>query len=360
MRFSDRSRRITIWVCLLALVLLIRLFSFSSPAVEDYYSTGIYPYIGLFFRAILGWLPFSFGDILYFFAGCWLLYKLVRAIIVIRKRQFSKRSFISGLLHYVAIALLIYILFNIFWGLNYNRKGIAYQLHLDIKEYPVENLKEVTDILIEKSNNFKLHSMHNRPASNSNVFREAVSSYQTLQSKFPFLAYKVRSVKPSLYGVMGNYMGYMGYYNPFTGEAQVNTTVPKFTLPYVSCHEIAHQLGYARENEANFVGFLAARESKDTAFLYSVYFDLFLYANSELYLKDSTAARQNMQKLVPAVKLDIQELRRFRKKYQNPMDRLIDSFYDQYLRLNQQPEGKRTYNKVVLWLMAYYEKYKEL
>jgi len=35
----------------------------------------------------------------------------------------------------------------------------------------------------------------------------------------------------------------------------------------------------------------------------------------------------------------------------------VDIFYNQYLKLNQQPAGQMTYNRVVLWLLAYYEKY---
>jgi hypothetical protein len=79
-----------------------------------------------------------------------------------------------------------------------------------------------------------------------------------------------------LWGWLGNYVGFTGYYNPFTGEAQVNTTVPKFLQPFTASHEVAHQLGYAKEMEANFVGYLAASHSTDTLFRYSVYLDLFL------------------------------------------------------------------------------------
>ncbi len=69
-----------------------------------------------------------------------------------------------------------------------------------------------------------------------------------------------------MYSYLGNYLGFTGYYNPFTGEAQVNTTVPLFVQPFTTCHEIGHQLGYAKENEANFAGYLAAKSSPDAGF----------------------------------------------------------------------------------------------
>jgi hypothetical protein len=119
-------------------------------------------------------------------------------------------------------------------------------------------------------------------------------------------------------------------------------------------------LGYAKENEANFVGFLASRASDDTAFLYSAYFDMFLYANAALYGMDSVSAKQNVKSLLPAVQRDLAELRSFRIKYENPLDKLISIFYDRYLRMNQQPDGGKTYSKVVLWLIAYYDKFGEI
>ena len=89
-----------------------------------------------------------------------------------------------------------------------------------------------------------------------------------------------------MWGWLGNYSGFTGYYNPFTGESQVNSTVPVFTIPYTACHEVAHQLGYAKEMEANFAGYLAASTSDDNFFRYSVYLDLFRYANRNLFLLD--------------------------------------------------------------------------
>src|SRR5687768_14965936 len=100
------------------------------------------------------------------------------------------------------------------------------------------------------------------------------------------------SIKPSFYSYAGNYLGFSGYYNPFSGEAQVNTTIPAFSQPFVSCHEIGHQLGFAKEDEANFAGFLSARKSPNPAFRYSVYFDMYGYALRDLFNRDSVSARQ--------------------------------------------------------------------
>ncbi len=36
---------------------------------------------------------------------------------------------------------------------------------------------------------------------------------------------------------------------------------------------------------------------------------------------------------------------------------MIDWAYDHYLKLNNQPHGKETYNEVVGWIIAYAKKY---
>ena len=82
----------------------------------------------------------------------------------------------------------------------------------------------------------------------------------------------------------------------------MNTTIPRFVQPFTTCHEIGHQLGYAKEEEANFCGFLATKSSSDPAFKYSVYVDIYLYAASALYMMDSTAFIPYRESLKPEVR----------------------------------------------------------
>ena len=77
-------------------------------------------------------------------------------------------------------------------------------------------------------------------------------------------------------------MGYSGYLNPFTNEAQINSLLPDFQLPFVMCHEVAHQLGYAAENEANFIGYMTAIANPDDYFKYSGYSSGLKYCLREL------------------------------------------------------------------------------
>ena len=346
--------------CLFIAVLIIRLLADNTDWVEAYYSNSFYPMLGRFFRLMFGWLPLSLGDILYSAAAIWLIYKLHRLIRILRRGNFNRQSFIQGVFRYMRLCIWIYLVFNVLWGLNYNRDGIARQLGLNVKNGSIEQLKALTEILLNKTNQYSYPADWKKVKNSAAIFDGAANAYATLKQQYPFLTYSPNSVKVSIFGTMGNYMGYTGYFNPFTGEAQINNTVPAAVLPFVTCHEIAHQLGYAKENEANFVGFLSASQSTDTAFRYSAYFEMFLYANSELYVRDSLAARQNINRLADPAKRDLEALRAFRRKYRSPVDKLVTIMYDRYLKMNQQPSGSESYNRVVLWLMAYYKQRGEI
>jgi hypothetical protein len=85
-----------------------------------------------------------------------------------------------------------------------------------------------------------------------------LNGYDNLAKEHPYFKYKVLSVKKSLFSVPLTYMGFGGYLNPFTNEAQVNDLLPMYTFPLTTAHEMAHQIGFASENECNFIGVLAS------------------------------------------------------------------------------------------------------
>ena len=346
------KRTTYIWTLLLTGALFIRLAGLRRDWVEIYYSTSIYPVIGKLSRWIFGWMPFSAGDLVYIFAGGWLLYSLIRGIKTMCRNSF-RAGLYSGSLWLLKACLVIYIGFNLLWGLNYNRKGIAWQMNLAVEDSVDNSIAAMTEALRDQANAWKPANKEGQKFNNGR--KEAIEAYSRLKNEFPWLAYRPGSVKPSLFGVLGNYMGYSGYYNPFSGEAQLNTHIPGFLIPFSTCHEIAHQLGYAKENEANFVGYLAARESSDSSMRYSAYLNMFLYANNELRHLDSVKAKTNFDMLSDPIKKDLIEYRNFLIIYQGPMEDLVDAFYHQFLKLNEQPAGRRSYNKVVLWLLAYYK-----
>ena len=362
MKTNQYSKTSTILAaaCILIIIACIKAATFYPLWIEKYYSRGIYPYISWFYRTLFGWIPFSVGDILYLSAGIFLSAGVIKLIRKGVKGSFAKGNWKRTFLKAFFVLSIIYIYFNLSWGLNYNRPGISYQLQLPDATHNRKDLIRLTDSLLKKVNDCRAMigtgKIKYKPY--PEVFLLAQKAYvQSAADGFSFLAYDTKSVKRSMYGRMGNFLGFLGYYNPFTGEAQLNLTMPRFLIPYVTCHEIAHQLGYASESEANFVGYLAAVHSKDTLFHYSTYFDLFNYANSELFVKDSVMAKNNYEKLNPLVKDDVEELREYWRKSDNAVEPFIKVFYDNYLKANQQTEGVKSYNDVTGWLIAYLKKY---
>lgn len=352
-------RKKTAWFVLLGLAICIKIFSFFPDAVEKYYALGLYPVISKLQRILFGWLPFSIGDFFYAFIVMWLIYKLYHTVKRLIKRQTNKKYWLHALLQIAFAVVVVYVSFNLLWGLNYNRRGVAYQLELKVQRYSKEDLVQMMQQIVIRLTVLDSASRVNREFIHRkrNLFEGATEAYDQLAATEPAFTYSFKSVKPSLYSYLGNYLGYTGYYNPFSGEAQVNTTVPLFVQPFTTCHEIGHQLGYAKENEANFAGYLSAKSSKSALFRYSVYFDLYSYSRYYLYAQDSVAAKKLDAQLPPGIKSDYRELREFVKKYRNPIEAIIDHLYGQYLKANNQPGGKLTYNEVVAWLVAYYKKY---
>ena len=345
--------------CLLLIIIVIKIFSGNSNWVEGFYSTRAYISFSSFLRIIFGWVPFSIGDILYLSVIILFIWKLWRFSAKLFRRQINRKWFANTAYKLVIITMSVYIIFNIFWGINYNRKNIGVELNLQVSRSDTTYLKIIDSLLLQKVNVSKqtLVNQHAGYPANQELFKRAFVCYQQAKEKYPLLSYKPKSIKSSMFGLLGNYFGFTGYYNPFTGEAQVNTKVPKFILPYTTTHEMAHQLGYAKEEEANFAGYLAATSSTDTLFHYSAYLDLFVYANRQLFFVDSVAAKDLAKQLIPEVKADIKEWREFLRKHKNPLEPVIRWAYGNYLRANQQPKGMTSYDEVIADLIAFYKKY---
>jgi hypothetical protein len=349
------------WILLILLTILIKWASWYPGWVERNYTYGVYPYITKLQRFLFGWIPFSIGDLFYAFLLLVVVLRTARFFKLLFQKKLSRGYFVAAMQQAIFFFLFVYVFFNLLWGLNYNRQGIANQLELQVKRYTADDLDSLTGALQTKLNVYAAlttEADRNSYAKKKDLFRQGKKLYDHAGRVYPFLQYDPSSVKPSIFSYAGNYLGFQGYYNPFSGEAQVNTTVPRFIEPFVTAHEIAHQLGYAKENEANFVAYLACKNFDESAvFKYSLYFDMYHYAISEMARRDTATANAFNRNLHPQVKKDMNELQRFYRSYKNPIEPIISWGYGHFLKANNQPAGKLTYNEVIAWLIAYYKKF---
>lgn len=259
----------------------------------------------------------------------------------------------------VAALLSVYLVFLLLWGYNYRRHSLAADMGLDVKSYNTGQLYKLADTLLLQVNTQKaalgdtLGLVAPDPDS-AMLFSRVEFAYKQATTQWPSLRYRSPCIKSSLYGKWLNYMGVTGYLNPFTNEAQVNTTTPQFMQPFTTCHEVAHQLGYAPEESANFVGYLVADNTGDPRFRYAANFEMFLYSTSQLSRRDTALAKEIWSRAVPGVKADYKAMVNFYKAYRGPLDDYSGMIYDQYLKANKQEKGIYSYSEVVGWLMAYF------
>lgn len=338
-------------------ILLVKFISFFPEFVERFYANGIYPFISRLFRFIFGWVPFSVGDIFYFFLGVLFLIGIVKWI---------RNNFKNTELHLFKLGAYLsvfYFLFHILWGLNYYRNSIYTNLELEQKPYTVEQLESLSLKLLNHLEHIQNQLVHNDslavavPYSKSEILEKTKSTYDALAEFYPAYEYKTVSIKKSLFSLLLSYMGFSGYLNPIFGEAQVNQKVPKVNLPAISCHEVAHQLGIGFENEANFIGFLAGTKSDDLYFNYSSYLKAFRFCVAGLNFMDSDKANKIIEKIPIGIMKNSKESEEFWMSYKNKLEPFFKIFYDGYLKVNQQKEGMKTYSRMVDILIAYDQKH---
>jgi hypothetical protein len=325
--------------------------SFFPNVIEKYYSNGLYLITSKIQRKLTGFINFSIGDLFYIFCFLFLLVKLYKLIVICvfkRRRIELKKYLLSGLRYF----FWVYIIFQLAWGLNYYRLGIAHQLNIQKKKYTKEEVENMVCDLVSKLNKIRPSiSQDSLPQPSFNhIIEESIWLFDSLKSTHKLLNYENVSVKKSIISKWGHYFGFTGYYNPFSGEAQLSTDIPTVLAPYVVCHEIAHQLGYAPEDEANFVGYLACSKSNNPYFKYSVYLDLYRYAAVELLRMGES--NTHFWELNSLVQQDLRDIRRFFKMKANKISPIVTEVYSQYLKANRQSEGLNSYNDVIGLLIS--------
>ncbi|MGB2128010.1 MAG: DUF3810 domain-containing protein [Flavicella sp.] len=332
---------------------LVQIASFYPKFIENYYATGIYPHLSQALRLLQGWLPFSIGDIIYIV----MLFYVLRFFYIVIRDKFSE------LLKYLyaigASISLLYFFFHLLWGLNYYRIPLTETLSIKTKTY---NIAQLNNFTVGKINDLnKLHltlTANDSLAVKTNMSRieiqkRAIEGYQNLSRKHSFLVYKKPSVKKSILSTPLSYMGFAGYLNPFTGEAQVNSKIPMCTYPFTVAHEVAHQLGYAAEDEANFIGYLSCMAHDDPYFKYAGQLTAVKYLLSDIYRNDKKNYLKTRNLLNKGILKNITESRVFWDAYKNPLEPLFKKSYNSFLKVNHQKEGIKSYNAMVNLMINY-------
>jgi len=245
-----------------------------------------------------------------------------------------------------------YFAFQLLWGLNYHRPDIPEKWQLK-RDYSNEELASFTARLIEKTNALHKRMVGDTAApvvlslSSAHIYKQAAKGFSTATRNYEIGALQPVRAKTSLLRWPLTYMGFSGYLNPFTGEAQVNDLGPNYGLAATATHEMAHQLGYASEGEANFIGYLAAIENEENYVRYAGYTHALKYCLRSLQRSDPEAAEGLIPLINTGILENFEQSRRFWESHENMLEPGFKWFYDHFLKWNQQDEGLLSYNRFV-------------
>jgi hypothetical protein len=354
-QFNKIHKRLFAIAILAITLFLLSVFEDHPAAVERYYSQGLYVAICRVLHPVLNIFPFSVGDLLYIAVVAWLIYLIIKLIVLVFKKQFKNAgALVLGIVIGVQIGVLV---FYLFWGLNYYRPSAAQRLNLRDTSFTTADLQNVTCIIIDSANAARARITHaDTVQDNASIYQTAVNAISKISvDSASFRAYHPH-IKPSLLTPLMNYLSTSGYYNPFTSEAQMNYQMPYFERPFVACHEMSHQIGFGPEDEANFAGFLAGIGSHDRLLRYSAYQMAMSECMHALRRRDTIASNELKTHISKAVKADVKAQRLYWMAFRGKVGLLSSIFYDDYLKANNQPHGMDTYNQMVLLLMAWYTK----
>lgn len=358
MRNKDKFKMLII--AIVPLIMLLNSFLKQRPQiVEKYYSNTTNRFIREFLSNITGVFPFSVGEVLVIVLIIILIIFIIKLLLNIRK----KRA-VQWCLNTASYLALLYILFVILWGGNYQRYTFDKIANLKVEKYSVKELYGLCEELINEANTLRTKVEENPdsimclPGGYKDVFKRVDDGYRKIQLKYPELSGEYGKPKPIILSKFMSYTGITGIYIPYTGEANVNINIPDLLLPCTVAHEMAHQRGFAREDEANYIAYLACINNKDVDFQYSGIALALINSMNKLSEYDIEGYRTLISKYSEKVKKDINYQSEFWAKYEGKVEVITNKVNDNYLKYNGEEAGAESYGEMVGLLLAQYEKNK--
>lgn len=348
-----------------ALIVLGLILSLSAPRIprliEGGYSRSLYRWLSGPLSRLTGIFPFSLAETLTVGLVLIGLFRLVALVRRLRKAPGNTVRKIPRALGRLALALVVvWVAFNMLWGLNYSRLPFADIAGLPVQPGTAAELKELALYLTERANDLRANvSEDDRGVM---MLADGVRGALARADRGFALAAKIYPALGGLYGRpkgvllsrLWSYTGITGMYFPFTAEANVNIDIPHFMLPATAAHEMAHQRGFAREDEANFLAYFACSLHPDADFQYSGTMLALLNTMSALYRADPDAYAEVRELYSPGLNRDLRDWAEYWRRHEGPVERASNKINDSYLKANRQPDGVQSYGRMVDLLLAMY------
>jgi hypothetical protein len=337
--------------------------------VANYFNQGLFKYWTIGMRWLFGRIPFALGELIYYTFFIILIINIIRYFISIKSFNQIKRNIGIKFLKVIWLGIRLFVVFQLIWGLNYLQPDPTNAFNIEVQspknaQIALDQMNALTYDLIQELNQTKqeIASLKGVEPNFALTVAKVQHAYGSISKAYPKLQLQNQSVKKALFPTLGDYIGFLAFYQPITAEAIVRSDLPILTQTYTIAHEMAHQLGYASETEANFIAFVVASESKDPVLKYSMLLQMFTYAqDAQLLLLAGTKGfdawkmqiAKNKAMLSPEVLKDRAAIKAFFAARADKQIQASNQLYDQFLKWNQQAAGLDSYADVLKWVRAY-------
>lgn len=346
-----------VFLCVGIAAAVIYTISVLSPAFADSFNTNVSSMLRFTTAHITAFIPFSLAEFLLVSSP------IILAILVVCTTRVASRGrleFVRCMVGILSVAVFVASVFVFSFGIGYRTPTLDKKLGIERDKVSGEELAATMSIVIEHLNELAPEVIYVeekgsvRPYTHEATVELCLSSYDTLSERYPFIQRLTAPVKQIMLSDYMTYTHISGMYTFFTGEANLNTNYPYFVNVYTTAHEMAHQRGIARENEANFLAYLVCIGSEDVYMRYSGYLNMYEYLASPLYSASPSLYSKTVSELDPRVRYDLACYSEFFDKYRdNVAADVSDAVNDTYLVL-QGTEGSKSYGMVVDLAVAYH------
>lgn len=328
-----------------------------------------FPAYRIWSKALMGALALLCSVVPFTLWDMGILVLAVLALVTLVRRVRARESLLP-LLSWVLLGVsCTYAAFTLGWALNHYAPPLSAELGLEVRAYDTEELTAATTHYLEEAARLAPQVPRKEDGSLERqdfyqLARVAGGSYKGLGERWPLLAGPDVPVKALLvWGYPLLYSGHTGIFWAATGEAGVPLDCAVADEPYVMCHEAAHRLGIASEQEANFAAFLACSASDNVRFAYAGYYNAFAYCFNALYRYDPDGAQRlltgyaqtDLARGVALVWNDRIDAHEHYDAYKGPFEKVGTTVNDSYLKSFGEVEGVRSYGLVVDYLIAWYQ-----
>ena len=344
---------------LAAVCAIIYFISTISTKFADFFNLYIAGTFRFLFAQLTNIFPFSFAEVLILLSPIWLGLALWY---LLKYRCKTKKAALVSIVCIISAASLLLSSFVLTFSSGYRGSTINDKLQLEQEKISPEELYQSTLYLVGEINELSARLEYGEdgfskmPYSLKEMNDKLIDAYKKYCRHNDFIHTFYSRVKPVILSEAMSYTHITGIYTFFTGEANLNVDFPDYTLPYTAAHELAHQRGVAREDEANLISFLVSIESDDDYILYCAYLNMYEYISSALYKADKELYSAARKLLNQNVRAELAAYSKFFNKYrESTASKVSNKVNDVYLKA-QGTVGKKSYGMVVELAVAYFKR----